>query len=130
MDCPRCEAELAVLENDRFACCPDCGGVWIDVAELNRILLRHNRPVLESMNGRTNLDEATGICPECDVDMLAVEGGPRWSLQYETCEVCGGLFVEPLEEPEEAPGPDPKAAVEMLLAFFQEFGQKSAPKGP
>lgn len=126
MDCPRCAVEMVQLEGDdaSLARCPECAGLWLDLAELNRLLLRHNMPVLESLGGRTNPDETTGICPEDEVDLLAVEGGERRSMRYETCEVCAGIFIESDTESE-----DLKDAVRSIVDFFRRYAQKGAIKG-
>ena len=37
----------------------------------------------------------TGHCPECQVDLVRVDGGDRHHpLHYDTCESCGGIFLE------------------------------------
>jgi Zn-finger nucleic acid-binding protein len=119
MDCPRCEAEMVLLEgkDGSMSRCPECGGLWLDLAELNRILLRHNLPGLESLGGRVNAEETTGVCPEDQVDLVAVEGGERHALQYETCEVCGGIFLQPDTESEDLQG-----NVDSLVDFYRRFG--------
>jgi len=127
MDCPHCEIEMNQLEGEdsMMMRCPDCAGLWLDIAEVNRLLLRHNMPGLESLGGRANVDESSGQCPECQVDLVAVEGGERRSMHYETCEVCGGIFLETETESE-----DINESIAALVAFFRRFGQtKSAAKG-
>ena len=44
MDCPGCNVEMAELEGDGTTVrkCGECGGFWIDVADLNRLLLHNN----------------------------------------------------------------------------------------
>lgn len=105
--------------------CPECAGLWLDIAEVNRILLRHNMPGLESIGGHPNVDESVGHCPECQVDLVAVEGGERRSLHYDTCEVCGGIFLESDTEPADA-----KEAIGAVVAFYRRFHlPKGAVKG-
>ncbi len=125
MDCPRCEVELVQLEGEgvSLARCPDCAGLWLDIAELNRLLLRHNMPGLESLGGRANVDESSGQCPECQVDLVAVEGGEKHALRYETCEVCGGIFIESDTESE-----DVKEAVDSIVDFYRRFAQTKPAK--
>ena len=67
----------------------------MDVADLNRMLLHNNLPGLESLGGRVDPEALTGQCPECQVDLVRVEGGDRQHpLHYDTCESCGGIFLE------------------------------------
>lgn len=95
MDCPKCSVELEQQEDDQIAVqrCLQCGGIWMDAADLNRVLLRHNLSNLEKQGGKPNLEELEGQCPQCQVDLVAIEGGPRRSLRYDTCESCGGIWL-------------------------------------
>ncbi len=34
------------------------------------------------------------MCPACNVDLVVVEGGEKSSLHYDTCESCGGIWVD------------------------------------
>ena len=123
MDCPGCSVEMTNLEGDETAVgkCASCGGLWIDVADLNRVLLHHNLPGLESIGGKLQPDALTGQCPECQVDLVTVEGGPRQHpLQYDTCESCGGIFLES----EFKDATDIKVAFEEIVAFFKNFSNQ------
>jgi Zn-finger nucleic acid-binding protein len=127
MDCPQCAVEMIQLEGDDGSMirCPDCAGLWLDIAEVNRLLLRHNMPGLESLGGHANVDESVGQCPECQVDLVAVEGGERRSMHYDTCEVCGGIFLETDSE-----GESTKEAVAGIVDFYRHFRQaKGTAKG-
>ncbi|MEN9796322.1 MAG: hypothetical protein RL653_18 [Pseudomonadota bacterium] len=129
MDCPSCNVEMSDLAGDDFNLrkCGDCGGLWIDVSDLNRTLLHNNLPGLESLGGKLDAEALTGQCPECKVDLVRITGGDRnHPMGYETCESCGGTFLE--SEFEDAA--DAKVAVEEIIAFFREFtGKKKAAGG-
>ena len=79
MDCPGCNVEMADLEGEETTLrkCGECGGLWIDVADLNRLLLHNNLPGLESLGGKVDAEALTGQCPECQVDLVRVDGGDR-----------------------------------------------------
>jgi Zn-finger nucleic acid-binding protein len=114
---------MAELGGDETAVrkCGECGGLWIDVADLNRVLLHNNLPGLESLGGRVHAEALTGQCPECQVDLVRVEGGPRQHpLQYDTCESCGGTFLE--SEFQDAT--DVKVAFQEIVEFFRRFSGK------
>jgi Zn-finger nucleic acid-binding protein len=101
--------------------CGSCGGLWIDVADLNRVLLHHNMPGLDSLGGRMQPEALTGQCPECQVDLVSVEGGDRHHpLHYDTCESCGGIFLES----EFKDASDIRAAHEEIVDFFHRFSNK------
>jgi Zn-finger nucleic acid-binding protein len=95
MDCPKCNVELQLEEDDQvsLARCTQCTGIWLDVADLNRVLLRHNLPGLEKLGGHANPEELAGQCPQCQVDLVTIEGGHKRSLRYDMCESCGGVWL-------------------------------------
>lgn len=123
MDCPACHLEMAELEGDDTTLrnCAECGGLWIDVADLNRLLLHNNLPGLESLGGKMKPDALTGQCSECLVDLVTVEGGDRHHvLKFENCESCGGIFLES----EFKDSSDSKAALREIVSFFKRFADK------
>jgi hypothetical protein len=55
------------------------------------------------------------------VDLMTVEGGERsHPLQYDTCESCGGIFLES----EFKDATEIKAAFEEIIGFFRRFAHK------
>jgi Zn-finger nucleic acid-binding protein len=126
MDCPRCTVELAAITRDESNIyrCSDCGGLWVDGGDLSKILLHANLPALTAIGGQINVDELTGTCPACNVDLVVVEGGEKRSLHYDTCESCGGLWVDG-EDVDEVPETiEYKEAAAELAAFFKDFARK------
>ena len=123
MDCPSCNVEMSELEGDDTTLrkCGECGGLWLDVADLNRVLLHNGLPGLESLGGKVNQDALTGQCPDCQVDLVTIEGGDRSRpTKYDTCESCGGIFLES----EFKDITDAKAAFGEIVAFFKKFSEK------
>jgi Zn-finger nucleic acid-binding protein len=104
--------------------CPDCGGLWVDVADLNRMLLHANQPALSALGGYVNPDEIAGMCPACNVDLVAVEGGEKRSLHYDTCESCGGIWIEGPEEGEVPETATWKEAEQEIVRFYRRFRQR------
>jgi Zn-finger nucleic acid-binding protein len=126
MDCPRCSVELAAItqEDSSVNRCAECGGLWVDGSDLTKILLHANLPALTAIGGQINVDELAGTCPACSVDLVVVEGGEKRSLHYDTCESCGGLWVEG-EDVEEVPETISfKEASAELAGFFRAFAKK------
>ena len=105
--------------------CSTCGGLWIDVADLNRVLLHANLPALSALGGFVNPDEIAGMCPACNVDLVAVEGGEKRSLHYDTCESCGGIWLEGPDEDEIPETLDAASAEKEIVAFYRQFRKKS-----
>jgi len=127
MDCPRCAVELTEITHEDTAIhrCPECGGLWVvDAADVNKILLHANLPALLALGGMMNPDEIAGMCPACNVDLVAVEGGEKRSLHYDTCESCGGIWIEGPDEGEVPESIDWKAAESEIVAFYRRFRKK------
>ncbi|MBN9686742.1 MULTISPECIES: zf-TFIIB domain-containing protein [unclassified Corallococcus] len=130
MNCPGCNAdvEMTDLEGDHdetLRKCGECGGLWIDVSDLRRILLHNNLPGLEQLGGKVDGEALTGQCPDCQVDFVRIDGGDRnHPLHYDTCESCGGIFLES----EFADATDAKAAEQEIISFFRNFDAKRKAK--
>ncbi len=124
MECPKCAVELEPSEDDQvtLARCGTCNGIWIDVADLNRVLLRHNLSGLEKIGGHPNLEELAGQCPQCQVDLVVIEGGHHRSLRYDTCESCGGIWLEQGLANEE----NTTVMVNGIVAFYKKFATATA----
>jgi Zn-finger nucleic acid-binding protein len=126
MDCPRCSVELSEITREDGALhrCAECGGLWVaDITDMNKILLHANLPALSVIGGYVNAEEITGMCPACGVEMVVVEGGERRSVSYDTCESCGGIWVD-TDEDEPAPEIAAKAAKAQIVSFFRKFAKK------
>jgi Zn-finger nucleic acid-binding protein len=131
MDCPRDNVEMVELtqgEDRLLFRCGECGGLWLDVADLNRILLHAGLPTLEGMGGRANPDSDTGECPVDNVGLLAIESQhKRNPLVYETCESCGGIWLESSDFATE--GDSAREMVEGIVDFFRQFSARQAGAG-
>ena len=126
MDCPRCSVEMTEIthEDSTIQRCSSCGGLWVDVADLNRVLLHANLPALSALGGFVNPDEIAGMCPACNVDLVAVEGGDKRSLHYDTCESCGGIWLEGPDADDVAETIDWKGAEKEIVGFYRSFRRK------
>jgi Zn-finger nucleic acid-binding protein len=127
MDCPRCSVEMTEIARDdsKLQRCVECGGLWIvDVGDLNKMLLHANLPATSTLGGLVNTEEMAGMCPACNVDLVVVEGGEKRSLAYDTCESCGGIWVEGEQDDEPAPELDYAGATQQIVAFFKRFAKK------
>ena len=123
MDCPRDNTEMSELtdgEERVLFRCAECGGLWLDVADLNRILLHAGLPTLEAMGGRANPEEDAGECPVDSVGLLAIQSQhKRNPLTYETCESCGGIWLESADFSEE--GDTAEELTKGIVDFYRDF---------
>ena len=128
MDCPRCSVEMSEIarEDGALQRCSECGGLWVgDVTDLNKILLHANLPALSSIPGFVNAEELTGPCPACNVDLVVVDNHEkRATASYDTCESCGGIWVD--GDSDEPPAElDARAAEGEIVSFFRLFANKA-----
>ena len=124
MDCPRCAVEMNEIDDNTLHRCGTCGGLWIDSADLNRVLLHANLPALSAVGGWVNPEAMAGMCPACNVDLVAVEGGVKRSLHYDTCESCGGIWMEGPDQDDVPETVDRKEAVKEIVDFYRAFRKK------
>ena len=126
MDCPRCSVEMSEIARDDRTLhrCAECGGLWIDPTDINKMLLHANLPALSALGGFANPDEISGMCPACNVDLVVVEGGEKRSVGYDTCESCGGIWLDLPEDQEPAAELDWTGAAKQVVAFFKRFAKR------
>ena len=127
MECPSCGVDMTDLEGEdqTLRKCSECGGLWVDVSDLNRMLLHHNLPGLESIGGKVDSEAMCGQCPSCQVDLVRVTGGEKNNPQsYDTCESCGGIFLEA----EFSDVVDYANAKKDIIDFFTRFANKGKKK--
>ena len=127
MDCPRCSVEMSEIarEDGALQRCSECGGLWVgDVTDLNKILLHANLPALSSIPGFVNAEELSGPCPACRVDLVVVDNAEKRPTEaYDTCESCGGIWVD--GDSDEPPAEiDARAAENEIVSFFRLFANK------
>jgi Zn-finger nucleic acid-binding protein len=105
--------------------CEECGSIWTDVSDLNRLLLQNNLPGLDSLGGKANIDSLSGQCADCLVDLVEVRSN---SLAYASCESCGGILV--VDDFSDCADAD--EALKHLVGFFTAFQNKAkrVPGGP
>ena len=64
-------------------------------------------------------------CPDCLVDLLPVIGGDKANpMSYDTCESCGGVFLEDRFKD----AADAKDAEKGIVEFFRGFSGKAKKK--
>ena len=105
MDCPVCKnamitLELAEVEIDH---CIDCGGIWLDVGELELLLgdPEKSKQLLDSFEIDSNCTEKPRRCPICDKKMQRIIVGQATpALLIDKCTKGDGLWFDKGELPE------------------------------
>lgn len=80
--------------------CPQCAGIWFDSGELGS-LLRQQNPVVESVEEQHRPSELADppvltqkLCPVCTQGMMEYRFQYTSDVVLDTCEGCGGIWVE------------------------------------
>jgi Zn-finger nucleic acid-binding protein len=105
MDCPVCKnamitLELAEVEIDH---CIDCGGIWLDVGELELLLgdPEKSKQLLDSFEIDSNCTEKPRRCPICDKKMQKIIVGQATpALLIDKCTKGDGLWFDKGELPD------------------------------
>ncbi len=105
MDCPVCKnamitLELAEVEIDH---CIDCGGIWLDVGELELLLgdPEKSKQLLDSFEIDSNCTEKPRRCPICDKKMQRIIVGQATpALLIDKCTKGDGLWFDKGELPD------------------------------
>jgi Zn-finger nucleic acid-binding protein len=98
--CPKCGRAMrsVYIEAMQIHRCTQCGGLWMRATDKDRLLASHraveavDRGSVET--GRT-MDRMTHItCPEDHSPMIHQVDPQQPHIGYESCSVCGGVFLD------------------------------------
>jgi len=98
MDCPRCRRMLGEIKLDDLVLdrCAECGGMWFDFAELERILSRDARvlrDLLPDVEMRPQPEEDSLPCPRCGGTLIRMRTSPGRVIYY-ACFTCYGRWLD------------------------------------
>lgn len=98
--CPKCAApmERAQAGDVTIDRCRGCGGLWLDALEKDR-LLASKQAVAQADTGDpavgAKLDTETELfCPRDASAMIHMVDPAQHHVGYESCTVCGGVFLD------------------------------------
>ena len=97
--CPKCSAHLKPVlyqevEIDR---CLHCGGIWFDSLEAKTLKQMKGSEKLDSGNSDgAQFDKVSREinCPRCDTAMMRMLDLDRYSIWYEKCSRCHGVWLD------------------------------------
>ncbi|NEO25701.1 MAG: zf-TFIIB domain-containing protein [Kamptonema sp. SIO4C4] len=98
--CPKCGGKMeqvayANIEIDR---CQDCHGLWFDAQEAEKLKQIDGSEILDDGNpelGRYYNRNRTKIsCPRCRAKMSQMLDIDRYSIWYEKCPKCQGIWLD------------------------------------
>ncbi len=115
MKCPVCKLSMLVVEWDgvEIDVCGDCGGVWLDSGELERLLGGEGkaRDLLASLHPGEAAGEKPRACPSCGKRMEKARYGRGREVVVDRCRRHHGLWLD-------------KGELEQLYALAGEGGER------
>lgn len=100
LKCPKCGEALAALtyaniEVDR---CSNCGGIWFDRGEIDNLETVPGSEAIDTGNPeigkQMNRVDKEVACPRCQVPMQPVLDIDEYSIWYEKCPNCSGVWLD------------------------------------
>ena len=98
MKCPRCSEamETTQFHEVQIDRCTKCGGLWFDEFELDELRAEKGSEKIDtgSADEANQSSQRQLKCPRCNTLMLKMVDIKHAHIWYETCEVCGGSFLD------------------------------------
>ncbi len=98
MKCPRCSTAMEPVQINEVQInrCTKCGGLWFDEFELGDLRAKKGSEKIDTGHAdKSNLGSQVRLgCPKCNTPMLRMVDEQQPHIWYETCDVCGGSFLD------------------------------------
>jgi Zn-finger nucleic acid-binding protein len=88
--------ETVEVEDIQIDRCTKCGGLWFDEFELSDLTAKAGSETVDTgkADKSTQHSPARLSCPKCSTSMLRMVDAQQPHIWYETCEGCGGSFLD------------------------------------
>jgi Zn-finger nucleic acid-binding protein len=100
MICPRCKHNLETVsyENIEVDRCLNCGGIWFDALEVEELKNIEGSEKIDDFNPliKQKYNQATNQikCPKCQSKMQKMLDIDQYSIWYEQCTKCRGIWLD------------------------------------
>jgi Zn-finger nucleic acid-binding protein len=98
--CPKCRGKLESIvyqkiEVDR---CRDCGGIWFDSREAEQLKMLQGSEIVDNGNPAAGIQcdrsDKELNCPRCHAKMMQILDIDEYTLWYEKCPKCQGIWFD------------------------------------
>jgi uncharacterized protein len=88
--------ETVQVEGEQIDRCIKCGGLWFDEFELADLTAKKGSEKVDTGRAeKSNQHSQTVLkCPKCGTPMLKMVDAEQPHIWYETCDECGGSFLD------------------------------------
>lgn len=100
INCPKCKHELKTIiyENIEVDRCQKCGGIWFDATEAEELKKIKGSEKLDIINPAISYQYNHMIkqinCPRCKAKMHKILDIDQYSIWYEQCTKCNGIWLD------------------------------------
>lgn len=99
MKCPKCQAEMekVTYEKVEIERCTQCGGLWFDALEKEKLKQFRGSEQVDSgstTQGREQNKVDKINCPVCETKMVRMVDIRQSHIWYESCPSCHGTFFD------------------------------------
>lgn len=99
MKCPKCGGELQQVSQDAIQVdrCAQCGGLWFDMLEADRLLKQRSGAAVDigsETTGEEHNQQGKIECPRCHTQMIRMVDMQQHHIWYESCPVCYGKWFD------------------------------------
>ncbi len=100
MICPKCDHNLKTVtyENIEVDCCEKCGGIWFDAMEAEELKKIHGSEKIDAVNPliakKYHHNHNNIKCPRCQGKMQKMLDIDQYSIWYEQCTKCRGIWLD------------------------------------
>lgn len=100
MKCLKCSEEMynntIVTKDEEFSydVCEECGGLWLDKGELDKMAFQVEGSVESSSKKKAFTDEEVRTCPRCDIALDKVNFIGYSDVVLDRCANCSGFWID------------------------------------
>jgi Zn-finger nucleic acid-binding protein len=97
--CPNCKEPMIVLDwqGVEIDMCPSCGGVWLDLGELELICEQAGAdpgPLAEALEKAGQGEATKRQCPRCSKKLRAISAGEQKRVELDRCPRGHGIWFD------------------------------------
>lgn len=100
LSCPKCGSDLEKITYGDITVdrCSSCAGIWFDSLEVEQLKAIQGSESLDlgnpELDSRLNHVKKTILCPRCQCKMNPMVDMDQYTIWYEKCDQCQGIWLD------------------------------------